>query len=57
MIFKYNEIGKNYLCYIPQTSQAYYVKSKKDAEKFCKKVNLAINNGFYSIIDGKLIKN
>ena len=42
MQMKQNPDTKNWLCHIPSTPQAYYYERKKDAEKFCNKVNEAM---------------
>jgi hypothetical protein len=56
MKYEQNPLTNDWLCWIPNTSQAYYCKSKKEAAKFCEDVNKAIENKVYAIINGKLVK-
>jgi hypothetical protein len=56
MLFKQNKLTGDWLCYIPGTSQAYYVPTKKHAAKFCANVNNAFNSGELKIIEGEVVK-
>ena len=52
-----NPDTKNWLCHIHSTPQAYYYERKKDAEKFCNKVNEAFEKGeLYFDEDGNVKK-
>ena len=57
MIYKENNLGGNFLCYIPQTPQAYYVNTKKQAIEFCNKINSKFKNGSLKLENGKIVKN
>lgn len=55
MLHKENPLTSNWLCWIPNTSQAYYCPKKKSAKEFCDKVNLAFEKGeLFFDDDGKL---
>jgi len=45
MIFEQNPLTGNWLCHIPNTPQAYYCKTKRQAEKFCDNVNMGFKRG------------
>jgi hypothetical protein len=57
-IMKYarNPLTGDYLCWIPNTDQAYYVVKKSGAKSFCNKINIAFKQGKLKIIDGKVVK-
>ncbi len=57
MIVVPNQLGKNWLCHIPGTDQAYYYPTKKSANAFVKKVNKAFEEGKYRIEGTKIVKN
>ena len=44
MLHKENPLNGNWLCWIPDTSQAYYYSTKKKAKEFCDKVNKAFDD-------------
>lgn len=52
MVCKQNPLTGNWLCHIPNTSQAYYCERKTDATKFCTKVNIGFFRGEISLING-----
>jgi len=54
MKFKQNPLTGDWLCYISGTSQAYYYSNKKDAKKFCDRVNKAYENGEWAIENGEI---
>jgi hypothetical protein len=56
MKYEQNPLTKNWLCWIPDTPQAYYYPTEKRAEEFCNKVNRAFENGELKIQNGKVIK-
>ena len=56
MNYKQNPSTGDWLCWIPGTSQAYYVKSKKQAKKFCNNVNEAFQSGKLIIENGKVVQ-
>jgi hypothetical protein len=45
MLYKQNPLNNSWLCYIPNTPQAYYYPSKKVAKSFCDRVNKAFADG------------
>ena len=45
MLYKQNPDTKDWLCWIPNSSQAYYYRFKKDAKKFCEKINKLFADG------------
>ena len=57
MKYEENKLGKNWLCWIPSTSQAYYCPTKKKAKGFCDRVNKAFALGELKIDDrGRVVK-
>lgn len=57
MIYKQNPETNDWLCYIPETSQAYYVRTKSQAVKFCTQVNQGFELGLIYFNDrGNLCK-
>jgi len=51
MEMKKNPLTGDWLCWIEGTSQAYYYKGKRSAEKFVRNVNKGIENGEILIDD------
>jgi len=45
MLHEKNPLTGDWLCWIPDTPQAYYYPTKKKAKEFCDKVNKAFDNG------------
>ena len=45
MLYKQNPLTGDWLCYIPNTPQAYYYSSKKKAAMFCDKINAMFDSG------------
>ena len=45
MLYKQNPLTGDWLCFIPETPQAYYCSTEKEAEKFCYKINQAFEAG------------
>jgi hypothetical protein len=45
MLHKENPLTGDWLCWIPDTTQAYYYPTKKKAKEFCDKVNNAFEKG------------
>ena len=57
MLYKENPLTGDWLCWIPNTQQAYCLKSKKGAEEFCNKVNKAFETGVLKFDeDGYVVK-
>ena len=56
MLHKQNPLTGDWLCYIPDTSQAYYCPTEKKAKDFCDKINKAFAKGELKIIEGRVIK-
>lgn len=56
MKYEQNPLNNNWLCWIPDTPQAYYCNTKTQAVKFCDNVNTAFKNGALKIINGKVTK-
>lgn len=52
MQHKQNPLTGDWLCWIPETPQAYYYATKKSAERFCNKVNTAFSKGELIIKNG-----
>lgn len=61
MLYNKNPFTGNWLCWIPDTTQAYYFSkgvNKKEVEEFCDKVNNAFHNAELKIDkDGKVVRN
>lgn len=55
MLHKENPLTGDWLCWIPDTPQAYYYSSKKKAKEFCDKVNKAIDVGELKFDDNGLL--
>ena len=53
---KQNTLTNEWLCWIPNTAQAYYYKNKKLAKRFVDNVNNAFKNGELKIKNGSVIK-
>ena len=53
---KQNPLTNDWLCWIPNTAQAYYYKNKRSAYKFVTKVNNAFEKGELKIKNGQVIK-
>lgn len=52
-----NPLNNNWLCWIPNTPQAYYCSTKKAAKDFCDQVNEAFAKGELTFNDqGKVVK-
>ena len=45
MRHKQNPLTNDWLCWIPNTSHAYYYSTEKGAKDFCNKVNNAFHKG------------
>lgn len=57
MLYKENPITSDWLCWIPDTPQAYYCSTKKKAKEFCDKVNKAFDVGELKFgEDGRIVK-
>ena len=56
MQMKQNPLTGDWLCWIPETSQAYYYEGELSARKFVEKVNAAFVKGELKIVNGKVIK-
>ncbi len=56
MLYKANPLTNNWLCWIPNTSQAYYYPTKQSAERFCNKVNQAFEKGELRLDNGRVVK-
>lgn len=39
-----NPLSGEWLCWIPNTGWAWYLKTQKEAEKFCKEINEKMKN-------------
>ncbi|MBK9936694.1 MAG: hypothetical protein IPP05_21905 [Cytophagaceae bacterium] len=56
MVAVQNPLGKNWLCHIPGTDQAYYCPTQKSANIFVEKVNKAFEEGKYRIEGSKIVR-
>jgi hypothetical protein len=57
MLHKENPLTGDWLCWIPNTPQAYYCSTKKKAKEFCDKVNKAFAAGELKFDeDGRMVK-
>ena len=56
MLHKENPLIGDWLCWIPDTPQAYYLPTKKKAKEFCDKVNKAFEIGELKFDDGRVVK-
>lgn len=57
MLYKKNPLSGDWLCWIPDTPQAYYYSTKKKAKEFCDKVNKAFDAGALKFDeDGRVVK-
>lgn len=45
MKYKINPLTKDWLCWIPNTPQAYYCETEKKAKNFCAEINNAFKVG------------
>lgn len=52
---KENPLTGDWLCWIPDTTQAYYCKTQSSAKTFCDKINKAFEKGELKIVNGKVI--
>lgn len=55
MLMKQNPLTGEWLCWIPDTAQAYYCSTKGGAEKFCAQANADFASGKLSVVGGKLV--
>lgn len=51
MLHKKNPLTGDWLCWIPDTSHAYYYSTKRKAKEFCDKVNAGFEAGVITIDD------
>jgi hypothetical protein len=58
VLMKQNPETNDWLCWIPETQYAWYIKGKKKASEFCDELNTKFNNNVIRINDitGKLEK-
>ena len=54
MLHEQNPLTGDWLCWIPDTAQAYYYSTKKTAKVFCDKINKAFEVGKLKIDNGVL---
>ena len=56
MMKKKNHLTGDWLCWIPKTSIAFYLRGEKTSQKFCNEINKGLVEGKFKIDDGRLIK-
>jgi hypothetical protein len=57
MLKKKNPLTGDWLCWIPKTSIAYYLRGEKTSQKFCNEINKGFEEGKIKIDDsGRLVK-
>ena len=56
MLKKKNPLTGDWLCWIPKTPVAFYLKGEKTSTKFCNEVNKGLDEGKLKIDDGRLVK-